>query len=46
MDLGSDSLSASDFSDTVIATVKFDHTYEIVRAGINYHFGPSYEPLK
>ena len=45
MDLGSDTLSDSAFIQ-VFATAKFDHTYDIVRAGINYQFNSPYTPLK
>jgi outer membrane immunogenic protein len=43
LDLGGDTLSFSKISGT--ATLTDPHTYNTVRAGLNYHFG-GYEPLK
>ena len=28
------------------AAIKFDHTYNTVRLGLNYRFNQTYEPLK
>ena len=30
----------------VTAEGSYDHNYQTVRVGVNYHFLPSYEPLK
>ncbi|MGO9544676.1 MAG: outer membrane protein [Rhodomicrobium sp.] len=43
-DLGSDALSLSHSG--VTAEGSYDHNYQTVRVGVNYHFLPSYEPLK
>jgi len=44
LDLGGDTLSFSKINGT--ATFTDPHTYNTVRAGLNYHFGSGYEPLK
>ncbi len=40
INLGSETLKAGP------ASAEFDHDYNTVRAGVNYHFLPGYEPLK
>jgi outer membrane immunogenic protein len=44
IDLGRDTLSISQVNG--VATFTDPHTYNTVRAGLNYHFGSIYEPLK
>jgi outer membrane immunogenic protein len=44
LDLGRDTLSVTQGLRT--ATFSDPHTYNTVRAGLNYHFGSGYEPLK
>jgi outer membrane immunogenic protein len=53
INLGSSSLSAAarnpgddDGTETGSGALKVDHTYHTVRAGLNYHILPAYEPLK
>jgi outer membrane immunogenic protein len=44
LDLGGDTLSFTKINGT--ATFTDPHTYNTVRAGLNYHLGGGYEPLK
>lgn len=44
IDLGSERLTLTYGGAT--GTANFDHAYDTVRLGINYHFLPTYEPLK
>ncbi|MGA7327031.1 MAG: outer membrane beta-barrel protein [Rhodomicrobium sp.] len=48
IDLGSYKLSSPEVppSGFAFSTNKIDNTFNTVRVGVNYHFGPSYEPLK
>jgi outer membrane immunogenic protein len=46
MDLGSETLAASADAGNAVAIARFDHTYEIIRAGVNYHIFSDYVPLK
>jgi outer membrane immunogenic protein len=48
LDFGSDKLSkdAGNCYSWATASLKSDHSYNTVRAGLNYHFGNTYEPLK
>jgi outer membrane immunogenic protein len=49
IDLGSDKLSASagdGYCAWATASLRADHSYNIVRAGLNYRLGETYQPLK
>jgi len=48
MDLGKENLSATagDFPAIGVASASVDNVYHTVRVGLNYHFAPSYQPLK
>jgi outer membrane immunogenic protein len=52
IDLGSSKLASSasgtdpNFPEVGSGSVKIDHSYNTVRAGLNYHVGQGYEPLK
>ncbi|MGO9173065.1 MAG: outer membrane protein [Rhodomicrobium sp.] len=47
IDLGSDKLTiAPGTGYTAAATLDAEHAYNTIRAGVNYHFGTVYEPLK
>lgn len=46
IDLGKDHLSVDAVAPLVLAELDAEHSYNTVRVGINYHFLPSYEPLK
>jgi outer membrane immunogenic protein len=48
IDLGSSSLASTSPNSKEIGsgTAKIDHSYNTVRAGLNYHLAPAYEPLK
>ncbi|MGO9472631.1 MAG: outer membrane protein, partial [Rhodomicrobium sp.] len=45
IDLGSEKLAATAIT-YAHASANFDHAYNTVRVGLNYHFLPAYEPLK
>jgi outer membrane immunogenic protein len=45
INLGGDTLTAADQLQTTV-TAKFEHEYNTVRLGLNYHIHPGYEPLK
>jgi len=46
INLGSNSLAGTDAGTGISGSAKFDHEYNTVRLGLNYHIHGGYEPLK